>query len=173
MNPLIKGNVYLGENVQLSHFTQIVALSSSSIRLQSGCCLYPYARIIAEGQHNQISIDKNTRIQRRSEIHGDVSIGRDSIIASDVFISSGTHLFDFLPELTINEQDQLFEQINNEFWSKPVSIGSDVWIGRLTTVMPGISIGDRSVIGANSVVTKSIPAGQVWAGSPCRFIRYR
>lgn len=51
-----------------------------------------------------------------------------------------------------------------------VIIGNNVFIGANTTILPGISIGDFSIIGAGSVVTKSIPAHEVWAGNPARRI---
>ncbi|MCG6200898.1 sugar O-acetyltransferase [Psychromonas antarctica] len=53
----------------------------------------------------------------------------------------------------------------------PIKIGHNVWIGGGAIICPGITIGDNSVIGAGSVVTKDIPANVVAAGSPCRIIR--
>ena len=53
----------------------------------------------------------------------------------------------------------------------PISIGSDVWVGGGAIICPGVNIGDRSVIGAGSVVTKDIPADVFAAGNPCRVIR--
>ena len=53
----------------------------------------------------------------------------------------------------------------------PITIGSNVWIGGGSIVLPGIQIGDNAVIGAGSVVTKDIPAGVLAAGNPCRVIR--
>ncbi len=55
-------------------------------------------------------------------------------------------------------------------FGKPVSIGSDVWIGGGAIVLPGVTIGDNTVIGAGSVVTKDIPSGVIAAGNPCRII---
>jgi len=54
---------------------------------------------------------------------------------------------------------------------KPVDVGSDVWVGGGAIILPGVSIGDRAVIGAGSVVTRDIPAGVFAAGNPCRVIR--
>ena len=51
-----------------------------------------------------------------------------------------------------------------------VNIGNNVFVGANTTILPGISIGDFSIVGAGSVVTKSIPANEVWAGNPARKI---
>lgn len=56
-------------------------------------------------------------------------------------------------------------------YAKPITVGSDVWIGGHVCVLPGVTIGDRCVIGAGSVVTKDIPAGSVAAGNPCRVIK--
>lgn len=56
-------------------------------------------------------------------------------------------------------------------FGKPVRIGSDVWIGGGAILCPGVTVGDRTVIGAGSVVTRDIPAGVFAAGNPCRVIR--
>ena len=56
-------------------------------------------------------------------------------------------------------------------FGKPISIGCDVWVGGGAIVCPGVTIGDRTVIGAGSVVTRDIPSGVVAAGNPCRVIR--
>lgn len=172
MNPIIKGNVRLIEPYTIYNDCELIALHQSNIQLLGNNSLYPHSRLLAEGEKNQIILGKNTRIQIRSQLHGDVSIGSDSIIAPDVYISSGTHLYDFMPMLTINEQDVIYKLLYCDF-SKPVAIGDDVWIGRLSTVMPGVTIGNHAVIGANSVVTKDVPPSEVWGGNPCRFIKKR
>ena len=53
----------------------------------------------------------------------------------------------------------------------PVKIGNDVWVGGNSVILPGVTIGDGTVIGAGSVVTKDIPSGVIAAGNPCRVIR--
>lgn len=59
----------------------------------------------------------------------------------------------------------------DEEFGKPITIGSDVWIGGAAVLCPGIEIGSESVIGAGSVVTKDIPSGVVAVGNPCRVLR--
>jgi maltose O-acetyltransferase len=56
-------------------------------------------------------------------------------------------------------------------FAKPITIGADVWVGGGVIICPGVTIGDRTVIGAGSVVTKDIPAGVVAVGNPCRVVR--
>jgi acetyltransferase-like isoleucine patch superfamily enzyme len=56
-------------------------------------------------------------------------------------------------------------------WTAPISVGDDVYIGVRTIILPGVSIGNRCVIGAGSVVTRDIPDGSVAAGVPARVIR--
>ena len=59
----------------------------------------------------------------------------------------------------------------NVEYAKPVTIGSDVWIGGNVVINPGVTIGSNVVIGSGSVVTKDIPDNSVAAGNPCKVIR--
>jgi acetyltransferase-like isoleucine patch superfamily enzyme len=88
-------------------------------------------------------------------------IGAKSMLAAGVILSGVNHGMD--PEAG-PYRDQPAQAL-------PIDIGCNVWIGMNSTVMPGVSIGDNTVIGAGSVVTRSIPAGVVAYGSPCRVIR--
>ena len=56
-------------------------------------------------------------------------------------------------------------------FARPITIGSDVWVGGGAILCPGVTVGSRSVIGAGSVVTRDIPEGVFAAGNPCRVIR--
>ncbi|MEO6569860.1 MAG: sugar O-acetyltransferase [Opitutaceae bacterium] len=56
-------------------------------------------------------------------------------------------------------------------FARPVSIGSDVWIGGAAVICPGVTIGDRAIIGAGSVVTRDVPPDVFAAGNPCRVLR--
>lgn len=54
---------------------------------------------------------------------------------------------------------------------KPIAVGNRVWIGGNAVILPGVTIGDDTVIGAGSVVTRDIPAGVLAVGNPCRVLR--
>ncbi|WP_201754124.1 acyltransferase [Micromonospora rubida] len=56
-------------------------------------------------------------------------------------------------------------------WTAPIRVGDDVYLGVRTLVLPGVTIGDRCVIGAGSVVTRDIPANSVAVGAPARVVR--
>ncbi|WP_166819847.1 sugar O-acetyltransferase [Thalassoroseus pseudoceratinae] len=73
--------------------------------------------------------------------------------------------------LTASHPMNAMSRRGREF-GKPIEIGSDVWVGGGAIICPGVSIGERSVIGAGSIVTKDVPAGVFAAGNPCRVIRY-
>jgi maltose O-acetyltransferase len=56
-------------------------------------------------------------------------------------------------------------------YGRPVTIGDDVWLGAGALVLPGVTIGSRTVIGAGSVVTRDVPADVLAVGNPCRVVR--
>ncbi|MCM3340733.1 MULTISPECIES: sugar O-acetyltransferase [unclassified Paenibacillus] len=56
-------------------------------------------------------------------------------------------------------------------FSKPIRVGDNVWFGANVTVMPGVTIGDNTVIGAGSVVTSDIPSNVIAVGVPCKVLR--
>lgn len=60
---------------------------------------------------------------------------------------------------------------NTNVVSKPVHIGERVFIGGHCLILKGVTIGDEAVIGGNSVVTRDIPAREIWAGNPAKFIK--
>lgn len=59
----------------------------------------------------------------------------------------------------------------NKVITKPVIIGNNVWITTNVTILPGVNIGENSIIGAGSVVTKDIPSNVYAAGNPCKIIK--
>jgi putative colanic acid biosynthesis acetyltransferase WcaF len=89
---------------------------------------------------------------------GEIEIGARATVAQEVYLSTGTHDFTqaALPLITAK-----------------ITIGEDAFIGARAFILPGITVGARSVIGAGSVVTRDVPADVVAAGNPCKVIRPR
>lgn len=88
-----------------------------------------------------------------------ITIGEDVQIGPHVQLLTPTHPVDPEPRRAKYEA------------AKPIVIGNNVWLGGGAIVLPGVTIGDNSVIGAGSVVTKDIPANVVAVGNPARVVR--
>lgn len=95
-------------------------------------------------------------------IHESAKIGNNVKIEGCVLITdTDAHPMDYMARRSSNEGTK----------SAPVVIEDDVWVGAHCIILKGVTIGARSIIGAGSVVTKSIPADCVAAGNPCRVIK--
>ncbi len=89
----------------------------------------------------------------------EVRVGDDVLFGPAVQLYTATHPISWKNRRTRKES------------ARPIEIGSDVWIGGGAIVQPGVAIGERSVIGAGSVVTKDVPSDVFAAGNPCRVVR--
>jgi acetyltransferase-like isoleucine patch superfamily enzyme len=93
---------------------------------------------------------------------GEVIIEDDVMFASNVFMNDALHGY----------QDATEPYKYQPLWKiKPIMIGKGSWIGQNVVILPGVTIGELSIIGANSVVTKSIPKHCIAMGSPARVIK--
>ena len=139
--------------------------------------------------------------ERRQGIYASIlgSFGALSFIEAPLFIDYGTYfhlgedcfmntscvVLDCAP-ITLGDRVQLGPAVQllaadhpreaarraaDEELARPITVGSDVWLGAGAIVCPGVTIGAGTVIGAGSVVVKDIPAGVVAAGNPCRVLR--
>ena len=111
-----------------------------------GCNIYVGARLYAN--FNCVILDC-----------AEVRLGDDVMLAPGVQIYTAYHPIDAQARISGREL------------ARPVTIGSRVWLGGGVIVLPGVTIGDETVVGAGSVVTRSLPAGVVAAGNPCRVLR--
>ncbi len=89
----------------------------------------------------------------------EVNIGSRTLFGPNVQIYTATHPLNYK------------ERASGLEYAKPIVIGEDVWIGGSAVICPGVTIGDRTVIGAGSVVTRTIPADVFAAGNPCKVIK--
>lgn len=88
-----------------------------------------------------------------------ITIGKHCFIGPNCGMYTANH------PLVAEERNQGLEQ------ARPITIGDNVWIGADVTILPGVTIGEGSVIGAKSVVTKDIPPNVIALGNPCRVLR--
>lgn len=91
--------------------------------------------------------------------HGGITIGDDVLLGPQVRLCTTTH--DLSPE-----------RRHSHTRSMPIIIGANAWLGAGAVVLPGVNIGENSVIGANSVVTTDVPPNAVYAGIPARFKKW-
>ena len=108
------------------------------------------------GDHSGIGIN--------ASISGTCYIGKDVMMGTDCIIYTRNHKTD---DTSTTMRGQGFAE------EKPVIIGDDVWIGGRVTILPGVHIGNHSIIGAGSVVTKDVPEWAVVAGNPAVVKKYR
>lgn len=109
-----------------------------------------------------------------------VTIGADCAINHDVFILGGCKI-EIGDGVVLSARVMLIdagldptsfsEPSERRYENRPISIGRGAWIGAGAIILPGVTIGERSVVGAGSVVTHDVPALSVVAGNPARLIR--
>lgn len=139
-------------------------LGTRNVRLGAGGNLYDGV-LFETVDEGRIDVGANYRINRGCLLsaHDRITIGDNALIGEYVSIRDNNHEFD---DVTKPICDQGFSV-------GAISIGDDVWIGRGAAVLKGVSIGSGAIIAANSVVTKNVPAMEIWAGVPARLLRRR
>jgi len=89
---------------------------------------------------------------------GEIEIGVGATVAQEAYLSAGTHDF---------------SRSDMPLVAGRITIGGGAFVGARAFVLPGVTIGARSVVGACSVVTKDVPSDVIAAGNPCRVVRPR
>lgn len=170
---LKKKGAVLGRNVQIPGKLNLVISGNNDIGIgdnfyfSSGNGVNPIASNLQGAIYLEngasLKIGNNVGMSStRLWIHESARIGNNVKIGGCVLITdTDAHPMDYMARRSSNEGTK----------SAPVVIEDDVWIGAHCIILKGVTIGARSVIGAGSVVTKSIPADCVAAGNPCRVIK--
>ena len=114
--------------------------------------------------HSKLTIGNNVRCTSRCRITcaGRTTIGNNVLIAPDVFITDHNHGMN--PEMPGGYSPQ-------PIIIKDVNVEDGVWLGQRVCVMPGVTVGAHSIIGANSVVTHDIPPYSIAVGAPARVVK--
>jgi acetyltransferase-like isoleucine patch superfamily enzyme len=145
------------------HGNVLTALRDGRLELGPGVLLEPGVWITAPGEARvRIGAGSFLNLGVMVASAGLVEIGEHCMFANGCFVSDSSHRFDD-PEVPVPWQG---------FTSKgPTRIGDNVWCGANVVVTAGVTIGERCVIGANSVVTTDIPPFSIAAGAPARVLR--
>jgi acetyltransferase-like isoleucine patch superfamily enzyme len=145
----------VGQGTIVGRHTEII--NASRVKIGKGCLLQDSVYIRA-GTQGEIIMGDRAGLNSFCRVfgHGSVMIGEDAQIGPGTLITTTTHSY--------------YDDLETSF--KPVVIGKGVWIGGNSTILPGVTIGDFSVVGAGSVVTRDVPPGAVVVGVPARVIKW-
>jgi len=108
-----------------------------------------------------VMIGDHTRVGLHNTIIGPVTIGNHVNLAQGITVTALNHNFE--------DSDKRIDEQGVS--TKPVTIGNDIWIGANAVILPGVTIGDHSVVAAGAVVTKDVPPHSLVAGVPAKIIK--
>lgn len=160
------GSLTMIDRKSVWHNPKAMALGSK-VLIRTGCQL-SVRRMrehgVAHGAAIRLRIGDQSSLQQGCKVAAaqSISIGRQVMIADNVFITDHDHIYD---------DPHVPAALVRELRSAPVVIEDGCWLGYGTVVLKGVRIGKRSVIGANSVVTRDVPPFSVAAGNPARVIK--
>jgi acetyltransferase-like isoleucine patch superfamily enzyme len=158
-------------DAQIGYSTLFRFDTVDALRFGSGVIIGPFCEIVVYRKHGLTNVPGSLTLGSKAVISawaniraagGSIEIGDNTLVGQHVSIIGANHgvqaggLYATLP---------LGEDRTG------VRIGSNVWIGAGSVILPGTSIGDNSLIAAGAVITQDVPAGEIWGGVPARKIR--
>ena len=153
-------HMFLGDNINIGPGSLLIAIKeypgSFAKHPEKELVNHNFTPIISIG--NRVTATANLHIAAHSEI----TIEDDVLFASNINITDALHGYEHATEAY--KYQPLFR-------IAPILIGEGCWIGQNVVVLPGVTIGKYSIVGANSVVTKSIPAHCIAVGAPARITK--
>jgi acetyltransferase-like isoleucine patch superfamily enzyme len=142
------------------------------IKVSKGFTTGVGCRIEAYPKNNESTLFFGENFQMNDYVHitamEKVHIGNNVLFASKIYVSDCSHGSYAGDE---NDSDPTSIPHDRKLFSKPVVIEDNVWLGEFVSVLPGVTIGKGTIVGANSVVSKSLPANVIAVGSPAKAIK--
>lgn len=137
---------------------------------------------LTTGRNCRMDVFKNSKIEKtlifgnnvqlNDYVHivamDNITIGDNVLMASHVFISDNSH---GCYKGCDNDSNPMVPPTKRDYYTAPISIGNNSWIGEGVIIMPGVTIGEGCVIGAHSVVSRNIPNYSIAVGSPAKVIK--
>ena len=149
----IDDDVVIGEGTKIWYFCHI----QSGARIGKNCSMGQNVNV-----SNNVTIGDNCRIQNNVSLYEGVTLEDDVLIGPDVFITDHNHGMNPTKKGGYSAQSLIV---------KDVVIKTGVWLGQRVCVLPGVTIGAHSIIGANSVVTHDVPSYAIAVGAPARVVK--
>jgi acetyltransferase-like isoleucine patch superfamily enzyme len=172
---LMKKATYNGSNYRFSWYSRILLEDQSDKEdIILGTNVWMYGTLASQN-HGKIYFGNYSKIGHHSKVScvEKITIGDYVAIGDYVIITDNN-------DHSINPIDRMIMRQTPEsspyrFWrfseSKPVTIGNNVWIGTNSRINKGVDIGENSIVAANSVVTKDVPANSIAAGNPAKIVK--
>lgn len=164
--------------VMLRHPTALVSFpivfqydDISAIKLGDYVVIGPFSEIVVEVKSpfssisGKLTLENHVAIGAHANIRatgGEILIGRNTLIGQYVSLIASNH--------TITS-GKIYRELGWDELKTGIFIDENVWIGANVTILPGCSVGRNSVIGAGSLITKSVPANEIWVGVPARKLK--
>jgi acetyltransferase-like isoleucine patch superfamily enzyme len=175
-NPEVRGLLAASDSALIvgSHFTlaylgEVGAEEAGVIEIGDSVSVGPRCIISTSG--GVVKVGSRTSFFSDVLISGTVTIGNDCLFANNVTVLSATH--QIYGGGTIRENDLAWMASPDYCRFDPITIGEDSWMGANSVILPGVSLGKGTVVGANAVVTKSFPDFAILGGVPARVIGTR
>ncbi len=159
----------VGEHFSLAYSAELGAAEGGVIEIGDGVSVGP--RSIISTNSGVVKIGSRTSFFSDCLISGAVTIGNDCLFANNVTVLSGSHQIRGGGTIRENDTAHMRSPAYRPF--DPISIGDDSWLGANSVILPGVSLGKGTVVGANAVVTKSFPDYAILGGVPARIIGSR
>jgi acetyltransferase-like isoleucine patch superfamily enzyme len=153
-----------GVDIRIGEGTRIELAPGSALALGDRVSLSRSVHISLQPEC-RMRIGAGTTVQDHCRIYVNVTIGRNCVFAPNVFMSSGTHVFEAMPAKLIQEQDRLAPAT-----SRPIRIFGDCWFGINAVIAPGVTVGRGCVLGANTVLTADLARCSAAVGNPARVV---
>jgi len=155
-----RAHIFVNASVVVERGVRITCHNGGRVDVSASSVLKEQVKIGCNGGH--VRVGERVQISYFAVIasHGNITIGDDTLIAERVSIRGSQHHY----------HQGATSKLEQGYTIESVVIGRNVWIGANCVILPGVHIGDHSVIGAGAVVTHSIPAGKVAVGVPAKVV---
>lgn len=175
-NIAVRGSIAVSESALIvgNHFSpaysaELRVADAGVIEIGDSVSVEPRSIISTNG--GTVKVGNSTSFFSDCVISGAVTIRNDCLFANNVTVLSGTHRIRGCG--TIRENDAAYARSPDYRPFDPISIGEDSWLGVNSVILPGVSLGKGTVVGASAVVTKSFPDYAILGGVPARIIGSR
>ena len=154
--------IHIGDNVVIDDHCLLDAKGTDNQGIRIGSGVFVGRNTILSCKNGDIEVGDGANIGFNCEVFSAsrVAIGGDTLVAAYAYLVGGDHDF-AIPGAPVLEQGRR---------SAGIGVGRGVWIGAGATILDGVQIGDRGIVGAGAVVRENVPAGATAVGVPARLI---